>query len=283
MTATTGCMVCRVGRMTMLPVRSAGYRLRKGWICSEVCLRSHICEEMSFVATAEPSSFLPSRLSLGSALLRRRIITHAQLKQAVTAQCRNGGKLLPYLVTEAGVSELDIAATLAEQWSVPFADIGSETLVRAESYVVPLELLRRSEAMIVHVNEQKKTVHLAFSSRPDHALAFAIEVITGLRAVSCIARQSTVRHWLNRQTSLRETLLPRCEDAQQASSMLASYVAQHAGATFDMTTLGSTAWLRVVQRESFDVVCDIQPRVDSLAMPIPYRPERGNVQPMFPA
>lgn len=267
MTPNRRCIVCGCSKVAFLSTRNSGFTLRKtqSWLCSVSCLNSHLNSRIAYAGVQGFTTTAPRQLSLGAALVRRGLISQTQLKQAVTAQCRAGGKLLRYLVSECGVSETDIAATVAEQWSVPFTDINIDLLPRTAPQIVPLELLRRSEGMVVHADQSRGTLHLAFGNRPDHALSLAVEMVTGLDVVTCIARHSTVRQWLNRQTSHSETLLPRCTDIDEASSMLSAYVAQRPGCTLAVASLGATAWMRVSHDQVFDVICDIRPETDKWA------------------
>ena len=250
------CSECGSSMTKMRFAARRGFSFGENWSCSAACVRSSIANQLSRIERFRPPVHKHMRAPLGLALLHRGLINHAQLKKAIEAQYRGGGKLGAYLMAHAGASETDIATTVASQWSVPFLEVSESAASKGTGYI-PLELLRCAEAMIAHVDQSRKVLHLAFAAQVDHALAYAIEQVSRMKVICCIARQSVVAEWLRRQKPHSQTLLPRCADYREASEVLTAYVERHHGCDVTLATVGSTAWVRIEGSRPLDLLCAI--------------------------
>ena len=79
----------------------------------------------------EPASVTQSRL-MGALLVEHALVTEQQLEQALARQDESGERLGEILVAEFGVSRLQLAGVLAEQWTGNEKDGGKPALELVE-------------------------------------------------------------------------------------------------------------------------------------------------------
>lgn len=86
---------------------------------------------------------IPQKRLLGEILIERRIITPAQLHQALSRQKKEGGYLGEILIALGALEEKDIVAALVVQCNLPYIAIDRYEIDRRILNLVPKETVRR--------------------------------------------------------------------------------------------------------------------------------------------
>ena len=89
----------------------------------------------------------PTRLPLGSLLLRDGFLTAEQLEQALTAKDATGHRLGEIVVGEGWVAASTVAVLLAEQHGLEYVDLGKTEIEPGVSHLLPEKYARRYEAL----------------------------------------------------------------------------------------------------------------------------------------
>ena len=122
-----------------------------------------------------------------------------QLRAALRAQRSAGrGRIGEWLRTLGFVSEQQVTAALARQWSCPVLRTnsfspGNSTLSAHRAPQIPVTLLESFVMIPVEYVETTATLHIAFGEGIDYSVLYAIEQMLGCRTESCMAVPSLVR------------------------------------------------------------------------------------------
>ncbi|MBI4227455.1 MAG: Flp pilus assembly complex ATPase component TadA [Candidatus Omnitrophica bacterium] len=132
------------------------------------------------------------RLKLGELLLRKGLITTAQLNEAMGRQRKTRERLGETLVALGMVTEEDLAKTLAEQLQIPYATLADGSL-RPEkrpalAALIPEETARRYHALPLGVRDDHLTIALV--DPLDLLLQDNLRQITGKTLSFVIAKRS---------------------------------------------------------------------------------------------
>ncbi len=232
--------------------------------CHTECLEQALAEllRMRPVARREPA---PHRVPLGLLLLSRQQLTADQLRSALAAQRHassgepsdhetdhnsNGGeKRIGAWLREFGfVTEQQVTAALARQWSCPLLQSGVMEVYPQRFPSIPARLLESSRMMPVEVVEATKTLLMAFSEGIDYTALYAIEQMLGYRTEPCLVSPSIL------QESLQSLLRHRCssevvfdgiQDTGECARIIANYAATTKAEEVRVARCSEHFWVRL--------------------------------------
>jgi Type II secretion system (T2SS), protein E, N-terminal domain len=263
----------RIGR------RSQGVRLQGARYCRSECLERALAE---ILARARPvvrqTAVATHRIPLGLLLLSRQQLTAVQLRTALEAQ-RGGQSQRPRKIgawlQELGfVSESQVTAALARQWSCPVLRAGTMTVGGGRFPAIPALLLQSFQMIPVELVEASGTLLMAFSERIDYGMLYAIEQMLGLRTEACLVCPSTMRTSLQALTQPRATsdiVFEHMEDTAECIHIIGNYSAKVEAREIRVAKCGEHLWVRMERerKESVNLVLRV-PDHSSGILPSPY-------------
>jgi len=157
------------------------------WGCTARCLetiaRTAVRRESGEGSTESEEGEHRHRMPLGLILMAQGWITHPQLQHALAKQRRAGRGLIGHWLTEeCGLDHGSITRGLGVQWGCPVLPMQGFDPARM-ALAVP-RLLVEQVGMVPLRVAGKRTLQLAFASRPDASAAFAMERMSGLKVES---------------------------------------------------------------------------------------------------
>lgn len=211
---------CATGWMRLWRSRRApGFEGR--WACSAACMQELVAAAVRREMDGEGPAELVHRLPVGLQLLEQGRITESQLREALEAQRRTAGvggesaRLGEWLMGSGVLTEAALTRGLSAQWNCPV--FGLEGWNPHEvAWVAPRILVEAMDALPVRIRGGK-LLYLAFSSRIDRSLAWALERMTGMRVTAGIAPESEL---LDARALYRETPSPAATYIEAGSSWL---------------------------------------------------------------
>ena len=234
--------------------RGPGFEGR--WACSAACMQELVAAAVRREMDGEGPAELVHRLPVGLVLLEQGRITQAQLREALEAQRRTAGtegesaRLGEWLMGSGVLSESALTRGLSAQWNCPV--FGLEGWNPNEvAWVAPRILVEAMEALPVRVRGGK-LLYLAFSSRIDRSLAYALERMTGMRVAAGIAPESEL---LDARARYRETPAPAARYIEAGSSWLlarelARRIEEQKPAEARLVRVHDFFWLRLWRRRA---------------------------------
>ncbi|HEY3974066.1 MAG TPA: hypothetical protein VGM18_13750 [Candidatus Sulfotelmatobacter sp.] len=229
--------------------------------CDDECVERAVAEALERLRSAAPRIQAAHRIPLGLLLLSRDQLTVEQLRAARQAQLTAGhGKIGQWLLAFGFVSESQLTAALARQWSCPvlqanilptgFPQSNSSThRVRPVSQI-PLTLLEFFVMIPLDYVERTRTLHVAFGEGIDYSALYAIEQMLDCRTESCMASASFVRQTLQARSRHRkeyrasEVVMDSVADAGELSRIVCSYSVRLDASEIRLATCGSHLWVR---------------------------------------
>lgn len=167
------------------------------WHCSRECFQQALLDTFTDLQrVVQTSRTKPHRIPLGVALLSQGLITDAQLKEALENQGREGGRLGTHLQKVAQVSEREITAALAEQWSCPVFPLKESDGCLQCAGEVPRPLLEAYQMVPVQYSRKEKTLQVAFLESIDDSVLGALEAALHCRVQACVADSSALEEAL---------------------------------------------------------------------------------------
>ena len=166
------------------------------WGCTARCLetiaRTAVRRESGEGSTESEEGEHRHRMPLGLILMAQGWITHPQLQHALAKQRRAGRGLIGHWLTEeCGLDHGSITRGLGVQWGCPVLPMQGFDPARM-ALAVP-RLLVEQVGMVPLRVAGKRTLQLAFASRPDASAAFAMERMSGLKVESGLVQDSVFR------------------------------------------------------------------------------------------
>jgi Type II secretion system (T2SS), protein E, N-terminal domain len=190
----------------------------------------------------------PHRIPLGLLLISRGLITSGQLQEALRRQIESAGRSLGSLLREMGaVSEAALTTVLGVQWGCPVFPLEKNRDYLDCASLVPFALQQSAGVLPAHYSSANKILHLAFTKRIDHTLLYAIERMTGYRAMPCIATDRLVSEALHRvraSAPLQETVLDSVRQPQEMARMAAGYAGKLRAARAQIVGAADHVWFR---------------------------------------
>lgn len=131
-------------------------------------------------ANAGPGSLLHLPLdepTLGDLLLRRNLISKADLMRALVGQARTGAPLGKILIALDLVKRLDVYQALADIWGMPFVDLVKTPVDPELVRLFPCEEM--VEHLFVPIRREGDLVEVATAVKPEPALEARIQAVLG--------------------------------------------------------------------------------------------------------
>jgi type IV pilus assembly protein PilB len=140
-----------------------------------------------------------ARLRIGELLVEARVISQAQLDEALAARATRGDaqKLGAYLVEQGLVSEAQLTQILSQQLSVPWVSLYHIDFSRELLNRVPKELAERFSAVPIfvrHVKKQGNSLYVAMDDPTNEAALEEIGKAAGLPVKPMIACITDIRN-----------------------------------------------------------------------------------------
>ena len=219
-----------------------------GWCCSPECMRAQVESALSreFDTRSPAAQVRPHRIPLGLVLLEQGWITRDQLRAALEAQKAAGeGRLGAWLVRRQAASEEQVARALALQWSCPVLGLEFHR-PEAMAALLPRLFVEALGALPLRV-AAGRILYLGFEDRPDPALAFALERVTGLRVESGVVSAAHFRPARARLLAARYPRSGLVEAANGASlaTCILKAVEQARPADARLVRVHGCLWLRL--------------------------------------
>jgi hypothetical protein len=197
--------------------------------CRDECVERALSDALRRILSTSHRALAPHRVPLGLLLLSRQQLTVEQLRAALAAQHSAGrGRIGEWLLTLGFVSEPQVTAALARQWSCPvlltnsFASCNpSPCSSRAPQ--IPITLLQSFVMIPVDYVESTATLHMAFGEGIDYGHA-----LSGHRG-DC------------------EVVFDRVADGAEFSRIVRSYCARLAASEIRLAACGPHLWVRLLR------------------------------------
>lgn len=219
--------------------------------CREECVERALTDSLRRILSASPSALAPHRIPLGLLLLSRQQLTVEQLRAALAAQRTAGhGRIGEWLLTLGFVSEQQVTAVLARQWSCPVWRTNALTPYSSRAPQIPVTLLESFVMIPVDYVETTATLHIACGEGIDYRVLYAIEQMVGCRTESCMAVPSFVRRnlqALSERRGDREVVFDRVADAAEFSRIIRSYGVRLAASEIRLAACGPHLWVRLLR------------------------------------
>ena len=139
------------------------------------------------------------RFPLGLLMHSLGLISNDSLQSALKAQREAGeGRVGDWLRRRGAVTEPQITQALAMQWSLPVYPLDRWEGVLSSAHLLPFALLDHFQMLPVHCAPASGLLYVAFSSRVDYSVLYAIEQMLQLRTQPCVAQQSYVEKVLEK-------------------------------------------------------------------------------------
>ena len=228
--------------------------------CVEHCLEQSVWEKLQRTRFAPGANSITHRVPLGLLLLSRQQLTGTQLETALTAQRESGhGRIGEWLQTLGFVTEQQVLAALARQWSCPMLRPASAVPGLQRIPQIPVTLLEAYQVLPVSYVSATSTLHLAFGDRPDYTVLYAIERMLGCRTGACLALPGFVRAGLEPLATRRgenEMVFAGLPDDRECARIVTSYCARLDATEIRLAACGSHLWIRLFRdsRPPLDLV-----------------------------
>jgi hypothetical protein len=178
-----------------------GVLLHDQWLCSPGCLDQVLEELLSplIESTRAKRGTKAHRFPLGLLMLSLGLISHESLQAALQAQ-RNAGKgrVGDWLRQQGAATEPQVTRALAMQWALPVYPLEKRDDNLNCAHLVPFPLLDAFQMLPVHGSPAGGLLHVAFSSRVDYTVLYAIEQMLERRTEPCVAQESYIERALQR-------------------------------------------------------------------------------------
>jgi hypothetical protein len=258
--------------------RPGGVLIQSVRYCRDDCAERALTDALLRIRSASQRALASHRVPLGLLLLSRQQLTVEQLRAALAAQRTAGrGRIGEWLLTLGFVSEQQVTAALARQWSCPV--LRANSLASASFKLaalkpgasrapqIPLTLLESFVMIPVDYVETTATLHIAFGEGVDNSILYAIEQMLGCHTESCMAVPSYVRQHLQTLSGRRaesEVVFDRVTDGAESARIILSYCARLAASEVRLAACGPHLWVRLLRpsRPAMDLLLRA-PRDDS--------------------
>jgi hypothetical protein len=220
--------------------------------CADGCLERALAEALPRTQSTPRRAADSHRIPLGLLLLSRQQLTAEQLRAALTAQRTAGhGKIGEWLQTLGFVSQQQVTAALARQWSCPVLRKDSLPPTPLRGPQVPLALLESFFMIPVAYVEPTSTLHIAFGERIDYGVLYALEQMLQCHTEPCLAEPSLLRQRLQalpEHRGEREILFDRVSDMSEFFRIVQSYCLRVSALEIRLATCGRYVWVRLLCR-----------------------------------
>ena len=129
-------------------------------------------------------------VKLGQLLIASQIITEDQLKEAVSLQRREGGRLGTNLIKLGYVTEEKLVAFLSKQWGVPAVNLADCKIDLSVLRLVPYEIARKY--LIVPVARVGATLTIAMADPSNVFVIDDVKFMTGYNVEVVVSSESSI-------------------------------------------------------------------------------------------
>jgi type IV pilus assembly protein PilB len=127
---------------------------------------------------------------LGQLLITSHVITEEQLKEAVSLQRREGGRLGTNLVKLGYVTEEKLIAFLSKQWGVPAVTLSDYKIDPSVLKLIPIEIARKY--LIIPVARVGATLTIAMADPSNVFVIDDVKFMTGFNVDVVVASESSI-------------------------------------------------------------------------------------------
>ena len=217
--------------------------------CLDKCLERALIEALGRMHSF-PKRSTAHRIPLGLLLLSRQQLTAEQLRQALAAQSTAGrGKIGEWLQGMGFVSDVQVTAALARQWSCPVLHAHGLAPDAGRIPQLPIALLESFGMMPVDYVSSTGTLLMAFSEGIDYSVLYAIEQMLGCHTEPCLVLPRVLRTNLAALSEHRpesEIVFDRVADEAECARIIRSYSVRVGASEIRMAACGSHFWVRLL-------------------------------------
>ncbi len=230
--------------------RKKGTRMQGSWYCRSECLEHVLVEILRRERSVPRLELVQShRVPLGLLLLSRQQVTAAQLKSTLEAQRAAGsGKIGEWLLQLGFVSEAQVTAALARQWSCPVLRTGVETLGAARFTGIPLLLLEAFQMIPVEFVKSTSTLLIAFSDGIDYTALYAVEQMLGCHTQPCVVFPAALQKGLQvlaQRHTASDVVFDGVQNGAECARIIGNYTANVRAHEVRLARCGDHLWVRL--------------------------------------
>jgi hypothetical protein len=245
----TGCIHAH-SRLNRMRRRKRGTRMQGSWYCRSECLEHVLVEILRRERSVPRLELVQShRVPLGLLLLSRQQVTAAQLKTTLEAQRAAGrGKTGEWLQQLGFVTEPQVTAALARQWSCPVLRTGVETLGAARFTGIPLLLLESFQMIPVEFVKSTSTLLVAFSDGIDYTMLYAVEQMLGCHTQPCVVTPAALQKGLQalaQRHTASDVVFDGVQNGAECARIIGNYTANVRAHEVRLARCGDHLWVRL--------------------------------------
>jgi len=225
--------------------------IRGARYCADRCLERGLTDALRRARPAPQRSTSAHRVPLGLLLLARQQLTAEQLRAALAAQRVAGhGRIGEWLQQMGFVTEQQVTAALARQWSCPILRSDFSPVTPEDTPEIPVSLLQSLLMVPVAYVKATATLHIACGEGIDYGVLYALEQMLGCHTEPCLAAPSFVRQrleMLSAQRARSEILFERATDVGELARVVQSYSVRVAAREIRVAVCGGHVWIRLLR------------------------------------
>ncbi len=233
--------------------KSPGVHLNGLRYCLEGCVEAPLHETLQRAQRNSKPPAFHHRIPLGLLLLSRQQLTVEQLRSGIEAQYRAGrGRLGEWLQTLGYVTEQQVMAAVARQWSCPVLRMDADTPKMLSKPQIPIALLKAFQMFPVEFVSARSTLHVAFADSLDYAALYALEQMLECRTEACITLPTHLQRWIRtlaEDRREREMVFDRLP-LSEFNRIIRSYCARISASEIKVVSCGTHVWVRLVGRQN---------------------------------
>jgi len=225
--------------------------MQGSWYCRSECLEHILVEILRREHSVPRLELVQShRVPLGLLLLSRQQVTAGQLKTTLEAQRAAGrGKTGEWLQQLGFVTEPQVTAALARQWSCPVLRTGVETLGAARFTGIPTLLLESFQMIPVEFVKSTSTLLVAFSDGIDYTMLYAVEQMLGCHTQPCVVSPAALQKGLQalaqRHTASDVVFDGVQKNGAECARIIGNYTANVRAHEVRLARCGDHLWVRL--------------------------------------
>jgi len=248
------CMGPSCGDRRLRSLLPARIQLQQGWCCSPECFQEAFqtlaVEHLRTASVPVPPH--RHRVPLGLLLLSRGLINQAQLRQALELQSSYGtGRVGDWLVRNGALSEEDVAAGVALQWSRPIFRLPESSGWHQCRGWVPLTILETLRMLPLHFALSRRRLYMGFTQSIDFHACAALAMIFECKLEACIVTDSTLDNifeqlrGLSSYDHVQDIAFDHIDEAAEISGIVRQYAQYTQARQIRLAPVGPFLWVRI--------------------------------------
>lgn len=230
-----------------------GVHLNGHWYCSVECFETAAADVFARVLPgSRRSEAKRHRVPLGLVMFSLGMVSHDHLQAALQAQrTARTGRVGEWLRQSGVVTEAQVTAALAAQWSRPVFPLEGRDRYLECAKLIPAPLLESARMVPVHHLPASKVLHIAFAQSIDYTSLYGIEQMLDVRTEPCLAQESTLTRALETlrgQQRPAEILFDSVDDPREMGATARSYATQLGAEAVKIVSCGEYIWTRIESR-----------------------------------